>query len=328
MSNYKFNDYWAVTMFSFTNEILDGRTTALGLIDQVLSRGITKRIEVDGPMHFRNFPNPPASEIADLKALLAKHGAGISLIGGAADRAISATRLVDSATVVASVKQQLALASDLGAFGLRLMVGGLSLVELQEVAPVAEALNVKILFELHGVMSPESKLARDCLQLVKDVNSTHVRLMFDSSLFMTEMPLVLRTALGKVGVSNVEELAQKWANSTLDEFRGWLMPQVETYPPKFRSMLPTLFSRMGHAKPRDYSDYIEYIESVHLKYWDIHEDETPLHELLKYLYQHNYRGYLTSEWGGHEWDSLKDNSAFTQTEAHKELVERSFNLPH
>ena len=328
MSNYKFNDYWAVTMFSFTNEILDGRTSALDLIDQVLSRGITKHIEVDGPMHFRNFPNPPASEIADLKALLAKHGAGISLIGGAADRAISASRLVDSATVVASVKQQLALAADLGAFGLRLMVGGLTLAELQEVAPVAEALNVKILFELHGVMSPESKLARDCLQLVKDVNSTHVRLMFDSSLFMTEMPLVLKTALGKVGVPNVDELTDKWANSTLEEFRGWLLPQVEIYPPKFKSMLPTLLSRIGHAKPTEYDDYIEYIESVHLKYWDIHEDQTPTRELLEYLDQHNYDGYLTSEWGGHEWDSLKDNSAFTQTETHKELVERSFNLAH
>ncbi len=328
MSNHKFNDYWAVTMFSFTNEILDGRTTALGLIDQVLSRGITKRIEVDGPMHFRNFPNPPASEVADLKALLARHGAGISLIGGAADRAISATRLVDSATVVSSVKQQLALAADLGAFGLRLMVGGLTLAELQEVAPVAEALNVKILFELHGVMSPDSKMARDCLQLVKDVNSTHVRLMFDSSLFMNAMPQVLKTALGKVGVTNVEEVANKWATSTLDEFRGWLMPQVENYPPKFKSMWPTLFSRMGHAKPREYSDYIEYIESVHLKYWDLHEDQKPTKDLLDYLYQNHYTGYLTSEWGGHEWESLQDTSAIEITAAHKNLVERSFDLAH
>jgi hypothetical protein len=328
MFNHKFNDYWAVTMFSFTNEILDGRTSALDLIDQVLSRGITKRIEVDGPMHFRNFPNPPASEIAALKALLAKHEAEISLIGGAADRAVSATRLVDSATVVASVKEQLALAADLGAFGLRLMVGGLTLDELKELAPVAEAHNVKILFELHGVMSSESKVARDCLQLVKDVGSSHVRLMFDSSLFMKEMPQVLKTALGKVGVSNVDELAEKWASSSLDEFRGWLMPQIETFSPRFKSMLPTLFSRIGHAKPSEYDDYIDYIESVHIKYWDIHEDQTQTRELLEYLYQHNYDGYLTSEWGGHEWDSLKDNSAFTQTEAHKELVERSFNLAH
>jgi hypothetical protein len=328
MSNHKFNDYWAVTMFSFTNEILDGRTSALDLIDQVLSRGITKRIEVDGPMHFRNFPHPPAGEIAALKALLAKHGAGISLIGGAADRAVSATRLVDSATVVSSVKRQLALAADLGAFGLRMMVGGLSLAELQELAPVAEALNVKILFELHGVMSPESKVARECLQLVKDVDSTHVRLMFDSSLFMTEMPQVLKTALGKVGVPNPEELANKWADSSLDEFRGWLMPQIETFSPRFKSMLPTLLSRIGHAKPSEYDDYIDYIESVHIKYWDIHEDQTAVVGLLEYLYRHNYHGYLTSEWGGHEWDSLNDNSAFTQTEAHKKLVERSFNLAH
>lgn len=325
MANYKFNDYWAVTMFSFTNELLDARKSSLALIEDVLAEGVTKLIEVDGPMHFRNFPNPPSQEIADLKALLAKYGAGISLIGGAADRAIASARLLDSAAVVESVKQQLALAADLGAFGLRMMVGGLSLEELRELAPVAEKLNVKILFELHGVMSPESKTARECLQLVRDVDSTHVRLMFDSSLFMQSMPQVLRKALAKVGLTNVDELAEKWASSTLDEFRAWLMPQADNYPPKFKSMLPTLFSRMGHAQPSDFDDYMPYIESVHLKYWESECDELPL---LKYLYAHNYSGYLTSEWGGHEWDSLAENSAMQMTKHHKELIERSFDLAH
>ena len=131
MSSHKFNDYWAVTMFSFTNELLDGRKTALDLIEEVLSSGLTKNIEIDGPMHFRNYPSPSAQEINELKALLGKHDARISLMGGAADRAISSTRLVHSAEVVDSVKRQLALSAELGAFGLRMMVGGLTLEELQ-----------------------------------------------------------------------------------------------------------------------------------------------------------------------------------------------------
>lgn len=325
MTNHKFSDFWAVTMFSFTNELLEARKSPLALIEDVLSEGVAKLIEVDGPMHFRNFPNPSSQEISDLKALLASYGAAISLIGGAADRAISGTRLVDSATVVESVKQQLVLAAELGAFGLRMMVGGLSIDELRELAPVAEELNVKILFELHGVMSAESKTARECLQLVQSVDSSHVRLMFDSSLFMQTMPQVLRKALSKIGVPNVDELAEKWASSSLGDFRAWLMPQSENYPPKFKSMLPTLFSRMGHAKPKDFDDYMPFIESVHLKYWENECDEL---ELLKYLYEHNYSGYLTSEWGGHEWDSLADNSAMAMTKHHKELIERSFNLAH
>jgi len=328
MSSHKFDDYWAVTMFSFTNDLLDGHTSALELIDQVLTSGVTKRIEVDGPMHFRNFPLPEAKEISDLKALLAKHQAGISLIGGAADRAVSATRLVTSAEVVESVKHQLALSAYLGAFGLRMMVGGLSLEELREIAPTAEALNVKILFELHGVMSADSAIARECLQLVKDVDSSHVRLMFDSSLFMTRFPEVLRNALKQVGISNVEEMADKWANSSLEDFRGWLMPQLDQLSPRFRAFLPTLTSRVGHSKPSDYDDYIPYVESVHVKFWDLQEDMQPTTDLIKYLLDADYTGYLTSEWGGHEWVSLKQASSLETTKSHRELVERSFNLAH
>lgn len=325
MSNHKFDDYWAVTMFSFTNELLAAEHTPLELIEQVLESGLAKQVEVDGPMHFRNFPDPPAHEVADLKALLDKHEAKVSLIGGTADRAISGSRMVDSDALVTSVKTQLALASDLGAFGLRMMVGGLSLEELRELAPVAESLNVKILFELHGVMSAESQLARDCLELVKEVNSSHVRMMFDSSLFMTKFPEVLIRAIKKLGVSNAEEMASRWATSTLQEFRGWLMPQLEQLPPPFRAFLPTLTSRIGHALPSEFDDYMPYIESVHLKYWERESDDLPL---LKFLYQNGYTGYLTSEWGGHEWDSLDDNSALEMTKAHRELVERSFNLAH
>lgn len=321
--SHNFDDYWAVTMFSFTNELLAARSTPLELIEQALA--LTKNIEIDGPMHFRNFPNPSAQEISDLKSLLAKHGAKISLVGGAVDKAVSSKRLVPSAEVVESVKRQLELAADLGAFGLRMMVGGLSLDEVKAVAPTAEELDVKILFELHGVMAAESQIARECLQLVKDSGSSHVRMMFDSSLFMTEMPKVLTTALNRIGVQNVDEIANVWKNSSIDEFRGWLMPQVEKQPPPFRASIPTLTSRIGHSKPSDYDDYMPYIESVHLKYWERDCDELPL---LKYLYAHNYSGYLTSEWGGHEWDSLADNSALEMTRHHRALIERSFNLAH
>ena len=319
MSNHKFNDYWAVTMFSFTNELLAAEKTPLELIEQALQ--LTKNIEVDGPQHFRNFPNPPAAEIAALKALLAKHDAKISLIGGAIDRAKSATRMVSSAEVIESVKAQLALAAEFGAFGLRLMVGGLSLEELKAVAPTAERLNVKMLYELHGVMAADSQTARNCLKLIKEVNSSHVRLMFDTSLFMTELPNVLHTALRNSGINNFEEINQHWQSLELEEFKAWLFAQ--DMPPQFRAFIPTLTSRMGHSKPSDYDDYLDYIEAVHIKFWDL-DGKDDDQELFAYL---NKDLYLTSEWGGHEWET-KATSAYEMTKAHKQLVERSFDLAH
>jgi hypothetical protein len=320
--SHNFDDYWAVTMFSFTNELLAAKSTPLELIEQALT--VTKNIEIDGPMHFRNFPNPPAQDIADLKALLAKNGAKISLVGGAVDKAVSSSRLVSSDNVVESVKRQLALAAELGAFGLRLMVGGLSLEEVKAIAPTAEKHDVKILFELHGVMAADSAIALECLQLVKDSGSTHVRMMFDSSLFMTEMPQALISALGRAGVQNANEVATMWKNSSIAEFRGWLMAQIEMQPPPFRAFIPTLTSRMGHSKPSDYDEYMPYIESAHLKYWEAGNSDSAL---LDYLAANHYEGYLTSEWGGHEWANLS-TPALEMTRGHRELIERSFNLAH
>jgi hypothetical protein len=121
-------------------------------------------------------------------------------------------------------------------------------------------------------------------------------------------------------------MAQKWATSSLEEFRGWLMPQLDALPPRFRSFLPTLTSRMGHAKPADYQEYLPYIESIHLKYWDLDEGMEPTTDLLKYLIRADYAGYLTSEWGGHEWKSLEQESALAVTKSHREDVNQSFEL--
>jgi hypothetical protein len=106
------------------------------------------------------------------------------------------------------------------------------------------------------------------------------------------------------------------------------MPQVESYTPRFKAFLPTLLSRVGHASPSDFNDYLPFIESVHLKYWEINEDVSAAQELIDYLAKNNYTGFLTSEWGGHEWYSLKQVSAKEATRNHRELIERSFNLAH
>jgi hypothetical protein len=83
---------------------------------------------------------------------------------------------------------------------------------------------------------------------------------------------------------------------------------------------------MGHTTPDTYDEYLPYIRCVHLKYWEISQSNGD-DALLKYLYQHNYNGFLTSEWGGHEWESVS-TPAYETTVAHKELVERSFHLAH
>jgi sugar phosphate isomerase/epimerase len=333
MTSQNFEDAWAVTMFSFANELLAAEKTPLQLVESVLEAGLTKNIEIDGPMHFHNWPHVPSSEISELKALLAKYGARIAIIGGAIDRSRSASVFVSSEEAMKLLEAQIALAKELGAFGVRLMVGALSLEEAKHIAPIAEQHGIKIMFELHGVLTADSADAQAVLAFVKEVNSPWVTLMFDSSLFMLSFPEAMQKIFVKIGVApgKVSEIVRRWSTDSLSEFKGWLLPQIEggEFPPQFGAYVATLFTRMGHAKPEDYDAYLPYIECVHLKYWELVDTDgeisKPTKALIDYLRRKNYQGFFISEYGGHEWASVSEISALAMTAGHRALVEAVFN---
>ena len=60
MKHAKWHGQWAVTLFSFSNELMAADRSACELLDEVLASGLTKVVELDGPQHFRNYPLPPA----------------------------------------------------------------------------------------------------------------------------------------------------------------------------------------------------------------------------------------------------------------------------
>ena len=327
-NKYTFDDAWTVIMFSFASELLAAEHTPLELVEQVLSSGLSKYVELDGPMHFRNFPYVSNEEVDDLKALLEKYGAGISLIGGYADRAKSANRFTDSPEVVESIKEQIRLAGRVGAYGLRLMVGALTADELRQVIPTAEENNVVILYEIQGPATPDSPAARACFNLAKDSGSANVRLMMDGSLFMSEFPKIFVADMAKHGVAD-ENLEKEWKVKSLDEYKNWLLPKLDEYPPVMPEFLNTLFSRMGKSVPSDWVEYLPYVGCVHLKYWELEDDKgqlsRPTTELMALLKELGYQGFYTSEWGGHEWTTYPEYKALEMTAGHRALVEKCFN---
>jgi len=327
MSNPSFEERYAVTLFGFTNELLLGAQTPLQILEQTLASGITKNVEIDGPQFFRNFPNVVDEEVLALCVALAKFDARLSLLGGYADRASGVT-LHSSETVVSSLIAQLDLVRRLGGFGLRLQVDAFSIDEAPAIARAAEAAGVMVVFELQGSMTPTDPRTLACVEVVRAADSPNVRLMLDSSLFMTCFPPSLQRLMGKTGLSTsqIAELEEHWLRSDLGEFRTWLIGQLQSgqVPGQVQALMPTFLSRIGHSKPADWQSFTPMIESVHLKYWDTSDEggavTGPTSELIQMLESAGYQGYYCSEWGGHEWHTLEELSGAQATSWHKTLV--------
>lgn len=331
MTKEPFDERFAVTMFCYTNELLAAQRTPVQLLADLLATGLTKNIEIDGPQHFRNFPQVSAAEVRQVTDLLAETGAKLTLVGGYADRALG-SRIVPSAEVVESLRQQLRLVAALGGYGLRVQADAIRIDEVAVLAPEAEAVGVTILLELQGSMTPDAPVVQSALDVIAAAATPRVRLMFDSSLFMTRFPTPFRAALLGIGLSDqvIDGLQTDWKSKPLGQFRGDLISAVQTgqLTPAIQGFFPTFFSRFGHGVPEDWKDLLPLVDSVQLKFWELADPDGGTLENTRALIQQleavGYRGYYCSEWGGHEWYSIDQVPAAAAISWHRELAATAY----
>jgi hypothetical protein len=320
---------WAVTLFSFSNELMAANRSACELLADVLDSGLTKVVELDGPQHFRNYPHPPAKQIDDTKAVLESRGATIGQLGIYIDRTLAPDKFLTHDEVIAHVKVQLELAAELGAKFARLGLGFANLDELRAIVPIAEALGVTLVLEAQGTQEVNAPPVKENLELMRELNSPNLGLLFDSSLCMKALPPTFIDALGRCGFSEaqVDELVNAWTNLSLGELRPvifgkWLPNSPSTAA---TSLLLSLVTRMGKSKVRDWAEAMPLVKGVHLKFWDTDDTEGaisgPTGELITALQAVGFDGYLTSEWGGHEWHELVHHSSFDVVADHRKIYE-------
>lgn len=331
MTKEPFDERFAVTMFGYTNELLAARRTPIELLADLLATELTKNFEIDGPQHFRNFPQVSAAEVKQVTDLLAETGATVTLVGGYADRALG-SRIVHSAQVVESLRQQLRLVASLGAYGLRVQADAIRVDEVAVLSAEAEALGVTILLEMQGSMTPDAPVVQSALDVIAAAATPRVRLMFDSSLFMTRFPTPFRAALRGIGLSDevIDGLQTDWKSKPLGQFRGDLISAVQTgqLTPAIQGFFPTFFSRFGHGVPEDWKGLLPLVDSVQFKFWELADPDGGTLEntraLMQQLEATGYRGYYCSEWGGHEWYSIDQVPAASAIAWHRDLAAAAF----
>jgi hypothetical protein len=321
---------WAVTLFSYTNELLAAEHPPDELLADVLADG-TALVEIDASQHFRSFPVLEPDEVRRTADVVRAAGARVSLLGGGADFLPAPGVRLDDDAVLAQLGAQIEAARLLGAEGIRMPFGVLPWSLLERAAERARAAGVLLLEEVQGPTDPNGPRIPDRIADLERTGETAVRLLLDLSVLMTALPPTYVDALAAEGVprETIARLADAFAARSVAPVAGPSLADP-ALSPAAKSLLITAMTRFGHATAEEWLPLAPWIASVHLKWWDLPSAEADLAgetgRLLEGLAAAGFAGTVCSEWGGHEWEG-SDVPAAEQVEAHRRLFEARFG-PH
>ena len=312
-SGSNFGGRYAVTMFSFMNEILSAKQTTNEIMTDYLESGISKIVEIDAPIHFRTFPNISDAEISAFRAIIDAQGGKLATMGAFSDRAISRTEFRSKTELESLMDLQLRAVQKLGGTGIRIGAGMIENELLKFAVRTAEQLDLCVMVEIQGTQTPDSQVVSELLELNSSLQSPAFSLLMDTSALMGTLPLGYLHALEESGITKdqINEIHEHWGKESLNDLRGWLIGKYisQNISPLTRGLLLNLISRFGWSKPSDWREIYPLVKSVQLKFWDLDDENQklsgPMSELVKELAALNYQGDMTGEWGGHEWHTLK-----------------------
>jgi hypothetical protein len=319
---------WAVTLFSFTNELLAAERSPDDLLAEVLEADGTTLVEIDAAQHFRSFPLLDLDEVRRAAEVVRGAGARVSLLGGGADLVPGPGIRLDDEAVLVQLKAQVEAARLLGAEGIRLPFGVLPWTVLERAAEPAREAGVLLLEEVQGPADPGGPRVRERIADLERTGEPAVRLLLDLSALMSGLPPTYVDALTADGVppETIDRLAGAFA-------AGHVAPVVRpsladpALSPAAKSLLITAMTRFGSATAEEWLPLAPWIASVHLKWWDLPSAEADLAgeagALLDGLFGSGFDGAVCTEWGGHEWQGV-DVPAAEQVQAHRRLFDARF----
>jgi hypothetical protein len=320
---------WAVTLFSFTNELLAATRSPDDLLAGVV-RGdrVATVVEIDAAQHFRSFPLLDPAEVGCTADVLEAAGARVSLLGGGADVAPAPGVRLDDEAALAQLTAQIGAARLLGAVGVRLPFGVLPWAVLARAADAARAAGVLLLEEVQGPEDPGGTRIRERLADLERTGETAVRLLLDLSALMGGLPPTYVDALRAEGLppAAIERLAEAFPERRV---AAEVLPRLgdPSLSPTAKALLVTAMTRFGAGRAAEWLPLAPWIASVHLKWWDLGSARADLDAeaglLIRGLLDAGFAGALCGEWGGHEWEGLEVPAAL-RVEQHRRLVVARF----
>ena len=320
-----------LTLYSASAEYRAGWYDFEGLLDRVAELGIGPGIEIVASQVLPEYPLVSDTFQRTWREAFDRHGFDASSFGANLDMGRRRDRDMTPDEEFEFSETLFRGAKRLGFPLVRIQSAKPEL--LRRLLPVAEELELKLAYEIHAPMGPNTPEIIKVRDLYAELDSPLLGFVADFSSTMRSMSPTLLRAVRRAGLDDeaVQKLQEIWATDApmrarQQEFIGYLRGR-DFDPGRLGSFAHLAFNMHGHVDPREWADIMPQILHVHAKFYDIDErGEEPAIDypaLVRVFVEGGYRGYWSSEWEGHAFAELGEVDPLMLVRKQHDLIRRS-----
>ncbi|WP_158866994.1 C-glycoside deglycosidase beta subunit domain-containing protein [Leifsonia sp. AG29] len=320
-----------LTLYSASAEFRAGWFDFDGLLDRVAELGIGPGIEIVASQVLPTYPVVSDGFVRTWREAFDRHGFDASSFGANLDMGRRRDRDMTPDEEFEFSEVLFEGAARLGFPLVRIQSAKPDL--LRRLLPVAERLQLKLAYEIHAPMGPNSPEIMKVRDVYDELDSPLLGFVADFSSTMHSMSPTLLRAVRRAGLDDeaVTRLQEIWKTDApmrerQEEFIGYLRGR-DFDPGRLGSFAHLAFNMHGHVDPREWADIMPQILHVHAKFYDIdeHGQEPAIDypELVRVFVEGGYRGYWSSEWEGHAFAELGEVDPLVLVRKQHDLIRAS-----
>jgi sugar phosphate isomerase/epimerase len=320
-----------LTLYSASAEFRAGWYDFDGLLNRVAELGIGPGIEIVASQVLPTYPRVSDDFARSWQQAFDKHGFTASSFGANLDMGRRRDRDMTPDEEYQFTETLFRGARKLGFPLVRIQSAKPDL--LRRLLPLAEDLELKLAYEIHAPLGPNSPEIMKVRDVYAELDSPMLGFVADFSSTMHSMSPTLLRAVRRAGLDDeaVQKLQAVWATDApmrarQEEFIGYLRAR-DFDPARLGSFAHLAFNMHGHVSPKEWADIMPQIMHVHAKFYDIdeqgNEPAIDYPELVRVFVEAGYRGYWSSEWEGHAFAELGEVDPLLLVRKQHDLIRQS-----
>lgn len=323
----------SVSLYSFQDEYCRGKLDLEGCIAKLQDFGV-EGVEIIGDQMLHNSPFPSEETLANWDRIIEKYNVKPVCNDIFLNTNLYKNRTLTKKELTQAMINELKLANRLGIKLIRL-VSATPTEIIEDCLPYAEKYDVIMALEIHGGCSFNHPRTKEFIDIMLRVNSPYLGIVPDLGIFCRRHPRVAREYFLSLGAS--VEVAD-YVDSVFAEgkcFNRDILKYGFNIPEEAKKLIKSDldFQYMIFAGGYENSDieilkpYIPYIKHIHGKVYEMTEDyeeySIPYGEIIQFLKDNGYKGYIATEYEGNRFTVAGvEVDGVEQTRRHQEMLKK------
>lgn len=319
-----------VTLYSFTNPWLTRQFDLEGLLREVSRRGMGPNIEIIGFQSFKEFPDISDAFAEKFKELMTEIGLNPVSCAINSDRFLKpGQQPIDDASLIEYHKRQLRSAKKMG-FSLVRYQFALPVELLPQIAPYAEALDIRMGVEVHAPMWAGHPAVQAYGEMYDKLDTPYLGWIPDFGGTASRIPESMLDAARAAGAREglLDRLKEVWlepgmSHEKAGRLREWAL--AEGHAPAHIQAASLAFFILANNDPKSWAALVDRTIHIHGKFYgmgaDGQEEAIDYGTILPLFRDGGFAGTMVSEWEGHAYSA---DDGFEQVEAHQAMCRQIF----